>query len=59
LKYKRITGILALLVGIIFFGFNYEPLGTAGNVMIHIIGMLFIIKGFNILFHKESKASAK
>lgn len=59
MKFKYVTGILAIVVGLIFFGFNYDPLGTIGNVIIHVIGILFIIKGFNILFHKEQQTSGK
>lgn len=59
MKFKYITGSLAIVVGLIFFGFNYNPLGTVGNLVIHVIGILFVIKGINILFHKDRATKAE
>ncbi|WP_156111883.1 hypothetical protein [Ureibacillus manganicus] len=53
MKFKYITGVFAIIVGLIFFGFNYDPLGMIGNLVIHVIGILFVVKGINLLFHKE------
>ncbi|KGR90299.1 hypothetical protein CD30_12055 [Ureibacillus massiliensis 4400831 = CIP 108448 = CCUG 49529] len=59
MKFRLITGILSILVGIIFFGFTYDPLGTVGNIIIHVIGILFILKGINLLIHKEQPVNTK
>ncbi|MFY3792001.1 hypothetical protein ACOQFO_10030 [Ureibacillus sp. MALMAid1270] len=59
MKFKYVTGILAIVVGLIFFGFNYEPLGNIGNIIIHVIGILFVLKGINILFHKDRQTNPK
>ncbi|BDH61713.1 hypothetical protein MTP04_18430 [Lysinibacillus sp. PLM2] len=59
MQFRLITGIFSILVGIIFFGFTYEPLGTVGNIIIHVIGILFILKGVNLLIHKEKTVKTK